>query len=60
MRPTRSRIPLVAAIMAICLFAGSCAALGNVAAALANLQRLKFKIGSIHAFRLLEIGRAHV
>jgi hypothetical protein len=58
MRPTRSRIPLVAAIMAICLFAGSCAALNDVAAALTNLQRLKFRIGSIHSFRLLgiEIG----
>jgi hypothetical protein len=55
MRSRRSRFTLGTAIMAICVFAGSCAALDNVAAALANLQRLKFKIGSVHGFRLLGI-----
>jgi hypothetical protein len=31
----------------------SCAALSDMASALANLQRLKFKVGSVHGFRLL-------
>lgn len=54
----RSRLPLVAAILALCVFAGSCAAFNDMAAALANLQRLKFKIGSVHGVRLLGIDVA--
>ena len=33
----------------------SCAALNEMAAALANLQRLRFKIGDVHGFRLAGI-----
>jgi hypothetical protein len=51
----RSRRPLAAAILASCLLAASCAALNDMASALANLQRLKFKVGSVHGFRLLGI-----
>jgi len=53
MADLRSRLPLIAAILALCILAGSCAALTDMATALANLQRLKFKIGSVHGFRLL-------
>ena len=44
---------LGAAMIAGCLLSASCATLNNMAAALANLQRLKFKIGSVREFRLL-------
>jgi len=55
MRSRTSRLALAAAVLAACVFAGSCAALTDVATALANLQRLKFKIGNVHGFRLLGI-----
>lgn len=42
-----------AAFISGCLLLQSCATLGDMASALANLQRLKFKIGSVRDFRLL-------
>src|SRR5512140_988077 len=50
--------PVFVLTLACVLALSSCAALDNMASALANLQRLKFKIGSVRDFRLLglEIG----
>lgn len=42
-------------VLAAVLALSSCAALGDMASALANLQRLKFRIGSVHGVRLLGI-----
>ena len=50
-------------IVTACLALGSCATLGDMASVLANLQRLKFKIGSVRDFRLLGIdlsGKAKI
>ena len=46
------------AALAAVLLLQSCAALGDMASALANLQRLKFKIGGVRDFRLLGISLA--
>ena len=54
MRSHKSHL-LGAAVVAGCLLSASCATLNNMAAALANLQRLKFKIGGVREFRLLGI-----
>jgi len=51
---TRRR-SLSAFALAAVLALSSCAALGDMASVLANLQRLKFKIGSVRDFRLLGI-----
>ena len=45
----------VAAILAAIMLLQSCAALNDMASALANLQRLQFKIGAVRDFRLLGI-----
>jgi hypothetical protein len=42
-------------VLAAVLALSSCAALGDMASALANLQRLKFRIGSVRGVRLLGI-----
>jgi len=42
-------------ILAAGLLLQSCATLNDMASALANLQRLKFKIGAVHGFKLLGI-----
>ena len=42
-----------AALVSGCLLLQSCATLNDMASALANLQRLKFRIGSVRDFRLL-------
>ncbi len=47
------RCGFVSLALASVLALSSCAALNNMASALANLQRLKFKIGSVRDFRLL-------
>ncbi|RPJ02694.1 MAG: hypothetical protein EHM31_02725, partial [Candidatus Aminicenantes bacterium] len=39
--------------LAALLACGSCSALTDMASVIANLQRLKFKIGSVRDFRLL-------
>ncbi len=44
---------VIAGVLATSLLLQSCATLGDMASALANLQRLRFKIGSVHDFRLL-------
>jgi hypothetical protein len=51
----RSRIALAGGLIVATLALASCATLNDMASALANLQRLKFKIGSVHGFRLLGI-----
>lgn len=48
-------LPLVAAALAACCIAQSCATFGDMASAIANLQRLKFKISGVRDFRLLGI-----
>jgi hypothetical protein len=48
-------LPLAAAVLAACCLAASCATLGDLASSLANIQRLKFKIGGVRDFRLLGI-----
>jgi len=48
----RKAIVVAAALAAISLLQ-SCAALNDMASALANLQRLRFKIGGVRDFRLL-------
>jgi len=51
------------AVLAAVMLLQSCAALGDMASALANLQRLKFKIGGVRDFRLLGIslgGKARI
>jgi hypothetical protein len=55
MRSDRSRPAAVAALLAACLVLGSCAALNDMASALVNLQRLKFRIGAVRGFRVLGI-----
>jgi hypothetical protein len=54
----RTRGVVGGAALAAVLFLQSCAALGDMASALANLQRLKFKIGGVRDFRLLGISLA--
>ena len=49
----RQRAPVAVLSLAGALALASCAALNDMASALANLQRLKFKIGSVRDFRLL-------
>lgn len=51
-------LSLGAAVLATLCLVQSCATLGDMASVLANLQRLKFKIGGVHDFRLigLDIG----
>ena len=58
MRRPHSRFIPASAALAACLALASCAALDEMAAALANLQRLRFKIGNVHGFHLagIEIG----
>lgn len=51
----RQFLSVGAAALAACLLAQSCAALNDMASALANLQRLQFKIGAVRDFRLLGI-----
>ncbi len=51
----RPRIFLAFLALAGTLAVSSCAALDEMASALANLQRLKFKLAGIHDFRLLGI-----
>lgn len=55
---TRKQAACVCLILAGLFACQSCAALNEMAAALANLQRLRFKIGDVHGFRLagIEIG----
>jgi hypothetical protein len=55
---TRQRTACACLILAGLFAFQSCAALNEMAAALANLQRLRFKIGDVHGFRLagIEIG----
>ncbi len=50
---TRQRASVAVLSLAGALALASCAALNDMASALANLQRLKFKIGSVRDFRLL-------
>jgi len=44
---------IAAAIVVGCVLFQSCAALGDMASVIANLQRLKFKISGVRDFRLL-------
>lgn len=44
---------VAAVVLAAVMFLQSCAALNDMASALANLQRLRFKIGGVRDFRLL-------
>jgi hypothetical protein len=53
MKKITRRPALAGLILAVCLAFSSCAALGDMASVLANLQHLKFKIGSVRDFRLL-------
>jgi hypothetical protein len=50
------RIALLAAGLAILIGLQSCATLEQLAGALINLQRLKFKLGAVHDFSLLGIN----
>lgn len=52
---TKRKAIAAAAILASVMLLQSCAALGDMASVLANLQRLKFKIGDVRDFRLLGI-----
>lgn len=52
----KRRTILLAAVLAVIVTAQSCATLGQIASALVNLQRLKFKLGSVHNFALLGIS----
>lgn len=49
------RMAAAAGILGALLLLQSCAALGDMASALANLQRLRFKIGDVRDFRLIGI-----
>jgi hypothetical protein len=51
----RTRIAVAVLALAGVLALSSCAALDQMASALANLQRLKFKLSGVHDFRLLGI-----
>ena len=53
MTPARKRIAAAGIALAALLAFQSCAALGDMASALANLQRLKFKLSGVRDFRLL-------
>jgi hypothetical protein len=53
MRPIVKRSVCGGLVLAALLASSSCATLTDMASVLANLQRLKFKIGSIRDFRLL-------
>jgi hypothetical protein len=55
MRPDRSRPAVLVALLAACLILGSCAALNDMASVLVNLQRLKFRLGAVHGFRVVGI-----
>jgi hypothetical protein len=52
----KRRIVLLAAVLAILIGLQSCATLEQIAGALINLQRLKFKLGAVHDFSLLGIN----
>ncbi len=52
----KRRIVLLAAMLAILIGLQSCATLEQIAGALINLQRLKFKLGAVHDFSLLGIN----
>lgn len=52
----KRRIVLLAAGLAILIGLQSCATLEQLAGALINLQRLKFKLGAVHDFSLLGIN----
>src|SRR5512136_617193 len=59
----RARIVIAVIALAGVLALSSCAAIDQMAAALANLQRLKFKLSSVHDFRLMGIdlgGKARI
>lgn len=49
----RKSLSLGAVVLATLCLVQSCATLGDMASVLANLQRLKFKIGAVHDFRLI-------
>ncbi len=50
---------LILALLAAVVFPfSSCAVLEDMAAAVSNLQRLKFKLGAVHGFELAGIGLA--
>lgn len=51
----RQQRPAALTLLAGVLALSSCAALDQMTAALANLQRLKFKLSGVHDFRLLGI-----
>lgn len=51
----RNRTTILAAALAALLGLQSCATLEQLAGALINLQRLKFKLGAVHDFALLGI-----
>ncbi|HSA94487.1 MAG TPA: hypothetical protein VLJ16_00450 [Acidobacteriota bacterium] len=55
MMDKRTRIAVAVVVLAGVLTLSSCAALDQMASALANLQRLKFKLSGVHDFRLLGI-----
>lgn len=52
----QKRIVVLAASMALLIGLQSCATLEQLAGALVNLQRLKFKLGAVHDFSVLGIN----
>jgi hypothetical protein len=52
----KRRLIILAAALALLIGLQSCATLEQIAGALVNLQRLKFKLGTVHDFSLLGIN----